>query len=90
LTPSPDAPKLTVTQAKIMTVLADGLPHTMRELHGCLWDEEGSPKNVKMHLSRIRKVLRPGGRDILVQYLSNRLHYRLVLLISGPSADANP
>ena len=80
-----DALELTPTQRRMMEVFKDGLPHDRFELHGCLNDELGAKSNIAVHLTALRKKLNPHGKSILVQYVKNRLHYRLVQLIEQPN-----
>lgn len=70
------------THTRIMAVLRDGQPHTRMELFGCLNDDLQSYRNVAVHISKIRKKLRPKGVDILLQKMNGRTHYRLVRLLS--------
>lgn len=74
----------TPTEARIVEVLSDGMPHPMRELVACLWDaDQGDASNVHPHLTAIRSHLRPKGEDILCQMVNRRLMYRHVRLISA-------
>lgn len=75
----------TPTQRKMLAVLSDGLPHSKAELHSCLHDDLGAVENIQIHLTNIRKRIRPKGEDILTQFIDRRLHYRLVRLIAGGS-----
>jgi DNA-binding response OmpR family regulator len=56
---------MTPTQAKMLEMLADGKMHSLDELRSCLPDELGGNCNVRVHVSRIRKQLRPSGGDIV-------------------------
>lgn len=76
------AKDLPPVQLRMYTILKDGLPHSREELHGCLWDEEGSIYNIKQHISKLRARLRPLGFDILTQYIHRKMHYRKVRLIN--------
>ena len=60
--------QLTPTQEKMLGVLSDGMRHTRQELHACLSDELAPLSNIQMHISNIRKVLRPIGQDIICEY----------------------
>ncbi len=64
---------LSTIQRKMLLVLSDGLPHHRKELHACLWEQEGPFKNIGAHLSAIRKQL-PKGHEIICQVL-HRTHY---------------
>ena len=78
-------PDWTPTQARMLKVLSDGMPHRYEELRACLDDELA--RNVKTHIGHIRKKLRPIGQDIVCEY-RGRLGamilsgYRHVILIS--------
>jgi hypothetical protein len=58
---------LTPTQKRIIDVLQDGHLHTKEELWACLNDELSGPSALRMHLSLLRKVIRPGGRDVITR-----------------------
>lgn len=75
----PDA--LTPTQARMMALLADGLPHARGELRLCLHDELGAVSNIEPHLTAIRKHVRPSGRDVLCVIHRRTVHYQLVLVV---------
>ena len=68
-------------QSRMLAILRDGLPHTRQELHACLYDDCGAMSNIRCHLTLLRRVLRPKGRDILIEWINRRMHYRLVKLI---------
>lgn len=80
-----DRSKFRPTELRIVDLLKDGMPHSKAELIACLWDEMGTIETVQVHLTKIRKVLRPIGQDILVEYLppGRRMHYRHVRLINS-------
>jgi DNA-binding winged helix-turn-helix (wHTH) protein len=65
----------TPTQAKILSVLADGESHAREEIHACLPDDLGSLENIHAHISTIRKRLREQGQDIVCERV---VRYRLV------------
>jgi len=75
--------KFTVTEQRMLVVLADGLAHTRKELHACLPDELGSQRNVRAHLVRMRKKLRPNGEDIVCELKDRSPHYRHVRLLAS-------
>lgn len=66
---------LSTVQRKMLSVLADGLPHHRKELHSCLWEQDGPLSNIRYHLSRLRKNL-PDGEEIIYQYLKRTLYIR--------------
>ena len=63
--------KLTPTQKRVLTVLADGKKHPRQELFDALGDPELCLSNLSMHLSAIRKVLKITSEDIVVSQESN-------------------
>lgn len=71
-------PDFTATETRIMRVLADGQPHRKEEIHACLPDELGALNNVQMHISNIRKKLRPVGQGIHCDRVDTISWYRLV------------
>lgn len=74
----------TPTEAQIMQVLSDGMPHTLTELKGCL-DELSLSTTVSVHLTNLRKKLEPKGQTILCRYYNRRLYYQHVgLLYQAP------
>jgi hypothetical protein len=70
----------TPTQKRMLQLLADGRSHTRAELKACLADELGGWNNVQVHISRIRKQLRPKGQDILCVVANQKISYRQVRL----------
>lgn len=72
------------TQVKILQLLSDGKPHTREEIHALLIDELCQIEMVSVHISRIRKHLRPKGEEIICELANRRIHYRHVRLL--PSA----
>lgn len=73
--------ELPPTQRKMLKMLGDGMPHTIEELFTCLFDEMGKKRTVSVHLVALRKLLRPKGMDILVQFVNRKMHYRQVRLM---------
>ena len=72
----------------MLELLSDGLPHTREELHACLWDENANLSTVKVHISIIRRTLRPLGEDIVCVLFGYplRVHYRQVKMLDVESA----
>ena len=68
----------TPTQRKLLSILADGKPHTVAELFTCLPDDLGEATNVRSHLTGLRKRLRGEGRDIACELVCGVGYYRLV------------
>ena len=72
-----DALDLTPTEQRIYDKMLDGKPYSKLDLHACLWDERSNVNTVRFHLSKLRQKIKP-DRDVLVEYISGRLHYRLI------------
>jgi hypothetical protein len=70
----------TPTQRRMLRLLQDGLPHARAELKACLVDDLGNWNNVQVHISRLRKRLRPKGQDILCVVANQKISYRQVRL----------
>ena len=71
---------LTPTQRRMMAVLEDGALHTRQELHACL-DDELAPVDgnaIPMHICKLRRLLRPFGRDIAFHRVARVGHYQIV------------
>lgn len=74
----------TRTQVAILSVLADGGPHTVGQLLARIGDSQMTAHNLRCHLSILRKKLRPIGQDILcVKLMAARSAYRQVALIGA-------
>jgi len=73
--------KFTKTQRAILDVLSDGGPHPREELRQCLDDELASLAAMRVHLSELRKLLRPQGQDIICELRHRKTHYRHVRLL---------
>lgn len=69
----------TPTEARILTMLNDGLPHPKDELKSCLFDELSENGALKTAISRLRKKL--DGHDILCVFHNRSLKYQLVQTI---------
>lgn len=79
-----DINKLTPTQRRLFDVLADGQPHTLQELHQCL-DHLTGVRTVSVHLTAMRKVLRPAGLDVFSRTVrGHEATYHLVRLLASP------
>jgi hypothetical protein len=74
---------LTPTQQRVLELLADGEPHEPREIRTLLPEDLGPLVNVRQHLSRLRRRLRPVGQDIRFERLGLQVAYRLVSLSQG-------
>lgn len=73
----------TPTQERMLRALGDGLPHSYKSLIDCLCDELGGPANVRVHISSIRKKIRPRGHDIVWELVNGVTHYRYVRLLAS-------
>ena len=76
----------TPTERKIIAMLADGLPHSKEELHGCLVDDLGAATNVRVHIRNLRIKLRPKGEEIVCEYRYRKYRYRHILLLPNSMA----
>lgn len=65
-------------QQCMLDILSDGQYHTARELHACLYDSLSPVRNIRYHLTLIRRALRPRGRGIICERLNGQTRYRLV------------
>lgn len=74
--------KFSPIQQRMLEVLSDGLPHTPLELHACLDDELGPVRNIRAHLTAIRKKLLTKGQTIVGYYHLGKVHYRHVRLLN--------
>lgn len=76
----------TPTEQRFIDLLSDGLSHTKSEMMQCLWDEHNERPLVamQMHVSRIRKKLRPKGEDLVCEVSGYRIFYRHVRMLSNP------
>lgn len=75
--------KLTVPE-KMLALLADGMPHLRRDLHDCLYDDSGKLSNIQVHISNLRRQLRPRGQDIVCEITPKGIAYRQVRLLASP------
>lgn len=76
-------PHYTPTETKILGALSDGKRHTAKELVAYLYDDMGSPSNVRRHILNIRKKLKPVGQHIVCEYDKGRYYYRQVRLLGS-------
>ncbi len=66
------------THLRMLKVLSDCQPHTVTELHTCLWDELSKAGTVRYHLSTMKSLLRSPGWDVVNVF--NLGSYQLVKL----------
>lgn len=76
-------PEFTPVQQRFVDVLRDGKPHTRKELILCLQDSEATWDNISVHMSAIRRVLRPRGLEVLCVFFKRQLGYQLVRPFNG-------
>lgn len=74
-------PHPTVTEEKLLDVLRDGMEHTREELLLCLDDELSTVDNLYVHITYLRRKLRPLGQDIINRRASG---YRWVQITPMP------
>ena len=77
--------KLAPTEERFLDMLNDGQRHTKQELHGLLWDEQSNMRTVSCWIVRLRRKLRPLGRDIVCELHYGKIHYRQVRLLASPN-----
>jgi len=74
--------KLTATERRLFQMFSDGEPHTKAELITCLNDELADCHAMQLHLTRMRPKIREQGLLVVTQYISGRVHYRMVRAIN--------
>ncbi len=72
----------TPTQQKILLFLADGMPHNKYQVLECI-DEQADMNTLRVHLTNIRKILRPIGEDIICEVRGYTNCYRHVRLLAS-------
>jgi hypothetical protein len=75
----------TKTQAKILALLSDGLPHRRDDMVLAVFDQHEEKLALQMQVSLLRKILRPQGEDILC-VVQGYVHYYQHVRLLG-SAD---
>lgn len=79
--------EFTKTQQRIIQTLSDGKRHHTLELQDLLPDQKGEGiarhRSVIVHLTGIRKKIRPIGQDIICEYFERKKYYRHVRLLAG-------
>lgn len=73
---------ITQVQRDMLTILQDGRIHSVEELHTCLHDELQPIAHVQMHISSLRKLLRPNGLDVVCR-VGNPSSYVLMRRMAG-------
>jgi hypothetical protein len=69
---------LTRTEQKIYDTLSDGLAHKFEEIYACLPNGKSKPTTVNVHLTKMRKKLRPRGLDIVCVFITRQRQYRMI------------
>jgi hypothetical protein len=75
--------EFTPVQRRILAVLSDGMPHRKQELHPCLNDDLATSNAIQVHISAMRKILRPKGEDIVCEYNKMTYYYRHIRLLQS-------
>jgi DNA-binding response OmpR family regulator len=75
----------TPTERAILKVLEDGKPHPRDELRACLPDKLGNFQNVNVHVTNLRRKLRPRGHNVVCLLIQRRIHYQHVMLLHTQS-----
>lgn len=73
----------TPTQQRILKVLSDGLSHSKSDLVACLGDDRAGPNTLSVHLTLLRRLLRPHGQDIVCEFRYGHLYRHIRLLHSA-------
>jgi hypothetical protein len=68
----------TPTETILMNILADGMPHSRKDLIAALPNDQSDFTNLSTHLSNIRKKLAPYGRLVICEIYNRTVHYRQV------------
>ncbi len=71
----------TPTQERLLDVLADGQSHQKNDLMAAIGTEATSSL-LRVHLTFLRRKLRPMGQDVVCELLQERTYYRQVRKIS--------
>lgn len=75
--------QFTATQFRIMSLLLDGEPKHKRDVLACLPDDMGEMSTIRVHLTYIRRKIRPKGYTILVDFDGRIPRYRLVQTLNS-------
>ena len=74
-------PAFTPTEISILEVLSDGESHSRYEVLDCL-DEYTCMTTLRVHISNMRKKLRPQGHEIVCEIVNRGTHYRHIRLLN--------
>lgn len=75
------------TERRMLAVLADGMPHSRKELHACLLDDMGALSNIQPHIKSLRPKLQRKGQFIVCELYNGSPHYRQVRLLINPNRE---
>lgn len=74
---------LTPTERKLAALLADGQPHTRREIHALICDSLDPLSNIRQHVCNLRAKLKGQGQDIDCVLLGGHICYRQIVLLTA-------
>lgn len=67
---------------KMLAILSDGQPHSRQELFACLYEQDAPLSNIKIHITAVRKMVRPRGLDVVLRLTNTYARrYQLVRLV---------
>lgn len=75
----------TPTEQRILELLADGLPHTRKELMSCLFDELSSQGALRVRLCNLNIKLERRGQRVVCE-LRKGVFYRHVRLLASDTS----
>lgn len=81
ITPS----KFTQTEMKILNLLSDGMKHLKKDLSEAMYQDREGVNTLSVHVTRINKILRPIGQEIITQLIGRDSYYRHVRLLVNPN-----
>lgn len=81
-----DGFRLAPTLQRILDALSDGYAHLATELEGLLYDPADGQERLVLsaHISRLRRILRPKGEDIVLTRRDGQSYYVHVRLLASP------
>jgi hypothetical protein len=81
---------VTPTELRMWRLLRGGEGVSPEALHGCLYDDRGPLRNIRAHLSSLRRKLAPRGQHILCERAGGAVRYRLVCAVTSKTTRLNP
>jgi len=72
----------TPTENRLLRIFSDGRLHTVEELLSALDDDLAEWKQLKDHIVRLRKKIKPMGQDIMNTRHHRVLYYRQIRVLS--------